>query len=450
MTAENLSFVEVVFLTFQAVVEVVIVCLMGFWAAYSGLLDKSAQKKVSALNVDLFTPAMIFSKLAPSLSLQKLLEVFVIPVFFAVSTGISYLVSRFVSAYLNLDEAEGNFVTAMSVFGNSNSLPVSLTLALSYTLPNLEWDDIENDTPEQVASRGILYLLIFQQIGQVLRWSWGYNTLLKRPQRELLSYTEENIETTDPVTKANSHSMLNGQEDDQGDGNGNGNSSQKSTSATTSLGSSHHHPLLATEDSMGLTVLEEFDETILGRAKSVSKRFLGAMNPPLWAMLASLVVASTHPLQHELFVKNGFLKNTITKAIEELGGVCIPLILIVLGSNLYPSSETPPATPKYTRIVAGSLISRMIIPPLILLPMIALCVKIFPVSILDDPIFLVVAFILTISPPAIQLSQICQLNELYEKEMAGVLFWGYVVLTLPATIGIVGAALSVLKWADNP
>ena len=89
------------------------------------------------------------------------------------STGVSYWSSRIVSKALSLNSPETDFVTAMAVFGNSNSLPVSLVLTLSYTLPDLLWDDVEDDNTDKVAGRGILYLLIFQQLGQILRWSWG-------------------------------------------------------------------------------------------------------------------------------------------------------------------------------------------------------------------------------------------------------------------------------------
>ena len=105
------------------------------------------------------------------------------------STGVSYWSSRIVSKALSLNSPETDFVTAMAVFGNSNSLPVSLVLTLSYTLPDLLWDDVEDDNTDKVAGRGILYLLIFQQLGQILRWSWGFNTLLrKRSQLELNTY----------------------------------------------------------------------------------------------------------------------------------------------------------------------------------------------------------------------------------------------------------------------
>ena len=66
--------------------------------------------------------------------------------------------------------------------------------SLAYTLHNdLYWDKIENDSADQVVSRGILYLLIFAQyplhavmvthanpcrLGLMVRWSYGYRYLL--------------------------------------------------------------------------------------------------------------------------------------------------------------------------------------------------------------------------------------------------------------------------------
>ena len=52
----------------------------------------------------------------------------------------------------------------MQVFGNSNSLPISLVISLSQTLKGLHWDKIPGDNDDEVAARGILYLLIFQQL----------------------------------------------------------------------------------------------------------------------------------------------------------------------------------------------------------------------------------------------------------------------------------------------
>lgn len=430
----GLSFREIAFLTFQAVLQVFIICVSGYWAARSGLLSNEGIKVISKLNVDLFTPALIFSKLASSLSLKKLVEVILIPIFYAVTTIVSFFSAKFVSSWLSLTESETNFVTAMSVFGNSNSLPVSLTLALAYALPNLEWDDVIDDTPDKIASRGLIYLLIFQQLGQVLRWSWGYNKLLTRQPDEVIFYDNidseienEDVEriTTDMITM-NSEEICEEDEDEEDD-------------------DEHEHD----EDEHELLINEELskfenEETILTR---IWNKILNVMNPPLWSMLCSIIVASIPQIKYEFYEKNGFIQNTISSAIKQLGTVSIPLILVVLGANLAPSSDIPRECPHYKRMILGSLLGRMVLPSLVLLPIIVFSVKFIRLSILEDPIFLITSFLLITSPPAIQLSQICQLNELYQKEMAGVLFYGYAILTLPVTIVVVVTSIAALKWS---
>ncbi|KAH3687771.1 hypothetical protein WICPIJ_001234 [Wickerhamomyces pijperi] len=452
---ESISFSRVAFLTFQAVIQVVIVCSVGFWAAKSGILNKHAQKYMNVLNVDIFTPALVFSKLAKSLSFTKLLEIIIIPIFYAVSTGLAYVLSLVTSKYLGLDEPETNFVTAMSVFGNSNSLPVSLTVALAQTLPNLEWEDIADDTREKITSRGILYLVVFQQIGQVLRWSWGYNTLLKKKS----AYSTNNNSSLNLYTSNDLEQS--GADQDQQQQQQQNSSPSPVTSDTRkrqpSDSSSSSARLLNTANPLDEEVFIyyiyddlSFVEKVKYSLKTSIAKVSSFMNPPLWAMLISMIVGSIPQLKSALYTDDGFVQNTIGEAINQLGQVSIPLILLGLGSNLYPSKDTPPPSRNYSKIVFASLVVKMIILPLILLPIIAIFIKLFPISIMEDPIFVIVAFVLTISPPAIQLSQICQLNEIFENEMAGVLFWGYLVLTLPSLIVTVAAALEALEWAASP
>lgn len=436
----DLSFGAISFLTLEAVLEVVIICFAGYVAARTKLLTVAGQKVISQLNVDLFTPCLVFTKLAPSLSLNKMVDIIIIPIFYAITTVTSLVCSRITARIMMLNSAESDYVTAMAVFGNSNSLPVSLTLSLAYTLPDLLWDLIEDDNSEKVASRGILYLLIFQQLGQILRWSWGYNKLLrKRSQEELSAHylgesdycpssslvdEEDQALYIQPMRSATSQERENA----------------LAESSASSL------------DDISKSAVTVSMESVKSKWETFTswgpiKGFLAFMNPPLYAMLISIIVASVPVLQKQFFYSDSFIHNTLTQSIAQLGLVSIPLILIVLGSNLCPSEDIPPPSKHYNKIVFASLLSRMILPSMVLLPIIAICVKYVNISILDDPIFLIVAFVLTVSPPAIQLSQITQLNGIFQKEMAGVLFWGYVILTLPTTIFIVVASLEVLKWA---
>jgi predicted permease len=46
----------------QSVVEVFILCFAGYVLSRSGVTDKATQRKLNVINVSLFTPALLFSK----------------------------------------------------------------------------------------------------------------------------------------------------------------------------------------------------------------------------------------------------------------------------------------------------------------------------------------------------------------------------------------------------
>ena len=69
----------------------------------------------------------------------------------------------------------------------------------------------------------------------------------------------------------------------------------------------------------------------------------------------------------------------------------------------------------------------MLIPTILMAPLLALTAKYIPVSIVDDKIFVIVCFLLTGAPTALQLAQICQVNNVYMGVMSKILFQSYVV-----------------------
>jgi predicted permease len=470
------------------------------------------------LSVQLLT-VPVFTKLASQLSAEKLPELAVIPIIFVLQTAVSYLCSVAISRVFRFKKRAQNFVTAMGVFGNSNSLPISLVLSLSKTLPGLHWDKIPGDNDDEVAARGILYLLIFQQLGQLVRWSWGYHVLLAPAEK----YSEEDGGTSNGSLESGTYNdeaaidqaerrrlldIVPGEEDyDQGDATPNGNTphskwtgsgtltpmnQQHYASSSSTLDELNNHishqkatpklngPIVVPEERIDSDVDSESEDsaptspaTGTGRVKSslsvktkaikhrISKVcqtafstlpsimqtgltktfsllvrfFVGLwhfMNPPLWAMLVAIIVASVPGLQHLFFSKGTFISNSVTRAIQQSGGVAVPLILVVLGANLarntLPKEHQSIEDPKLEKqLLIASLISRMLLPTIIMAPLLALITKYVPVSILDDPIFVVVVFLLNGAPSALQLAQICQLNNVYLGAMTNLLFQSYVV-----------------------
>lgn len=415
-------------------------------------------------------------------------------------------------------------IRGVQVFGNSNSLPISLVISLSKTLKGLHWDQLPGDNDDDVAARGILYLLIFQQLGQLVRWSWGYNVLLKPPPPDYEEGQQDNLlaeegryrddpaleveagngapknlansdyisgsgsQTPETVSSVNSPpssaaSFSEGRHQDHpevlptpADGNvagtGPGNllgPRQRSTghitqfptydsiSSHTSQDSSSgikgylyrardtlariYNNILSIMSKTGRGIYSRFPvpmQKVLATIYKHTARFLRGlrsfMNPPLWAMLIAIIVASVPRLQHLFFDRGTFLSNSVTRAVAQSGGVAVPLILVVLGANLarntLPREEmatTDEEKSEEKKLLYASLAARMLLPTIIMAPLLALVAKYVPVSILDDPIFVIVCFLLTGAPSALQLAQICQINNVFMGVMSKLLVQSYVV-----------------------
>lgn len=548
---------HLILLVFEAVMEVVCVSLPGYIVARLGHFDADKQKFLANLNVMLFTPCLIFTKLASQLNADKLVELGVIPIIFIIQILISYLAATLVSKGFRLNKRASNFVTAMGVFGNSNSLPISLVISLSQTLKGLHWDKIPGDNDDEVAARGILYLMIFQQLGQLVRWSWGYHVLLA-PKDKYEEYQDETIEegryrSEDVHSEEEAEALIPGidspgemgeeghvrpqdrtapQSDDSevyepagrtpvaGTSRASPNESEDEDGELDptskgkdkvvyqneySNGNGYHHteipdgsldgilsfPRIRNSDeldgppcvkSLGVRVrsslkgartrVSEYFVSLGRRAYAAMPRpaqtiltalysawlrvytFLWEfMNPPLWAMLIAVLVASIPDLQRLFFQEGSFIKNSVTSAISQSAGVAVPLILVVLGANLARNTQRrgddadPEEKQIGTRLLIASLISRMLLPTIIMAPILAIFAKYVPVSILDDPIFVIVCFLLTGAPSALQLAQICQINGVYENVMSKILFQSYVIWILPSTLILVMCALEVVEWA---
>ncbi|KAI9675647.1 MAG: hypothetical protein M1817_001014 [Caeruleum heppii] len=568
---------HLILLVFEAVMEVVCVSLPGYIVARQGMFDAEMQKFVANLNVMLFTPCLIFTKLASQLTASKLVDLAVIPVIFVVQTLVSYLCSIAVSRAFGFAKRPRNFVVAMGasvqqVFGNSNSLPISLVISLAQTLKGLHWDRVPGDNDDEVAARGILYLLIFQQLGQLLRWSWGYHVLLAPPEKveddedvdsqveqgrsrykdePSSEYTQHLLEQSDneseeglgqasssvsPTSTANGSSQQaqderlsqSRAESEFASGGQTPVTRREYTSSVSSKksfargqecsdspavafptplngnigpndGAAEHmvsfpsirsptprnegdppaglrghiqHYLSACQAhlakagskvvdfSSGLfqrlpLPLQHFFEVICNGFRRFMHGLWEFMNPPLWAMLAAIIVASIPALQRVFFTDGTFIQNSVSRAVSQSGQVAVPLILVVLGANL--ARNTLPQDPHAsidkdkveTKLLIACIVSRMLLPTIIMAPMLALAAKYIPISILDDPIFVIVCFLLTGAPSALQLAQICQINGVYEGVMSKLLFQSYVIWILPSTLILVMCALEVVQWAND-
>ncbi|KAI5118168.1 hypothetical protein M0805_005790 [Coniferiporia weirii] len=546
---------------FEAIVQVFLLCFAGYLLARRGVLDKKTQKQCNRLNVSLFTPALLFSKVAFSLSPAKLRELWVVPVVFILVTAVSMGVSYLLGLAFRLKRSQRNFAAAAAMFMNSNSLPIALMQSLVTTVPGLKWGD--DDTESAMLGRALSYLVLFSTLGMVLRWSYGVRLLSKAdPEmsetepKDAHMYDEEKQDTPQVATADVISVVDTVERPTETDTN------ESDPTRTTSALIMPHHPIAASSAcgevdgsrssidetqaqtpypcsptrtvinhsnvvsslSLPLPAVQEvpvcdsvksspprfsFQQSmrrIFQSLKRGVRMFMEFMTAPLWAALFSLIVALIQPLQHFLDVEVPPLKDAIIAA----GNCSVPLTLIVLGAYFYtPPDKNGAGTvipkdgvlpnetingkehttgdesvsssrcsktwsrisacwcscvaqvrsglrsgreknvqrPGETRTVVIAVASRMILTPMLLLPLILVGSRYDTPRIFMDPVFVVSVVLLLSSPTALTLAQITQAasGDAFEQLISRTIFWSYCVVTPPTTIIYVVLGLLIAK-----
>ncbi|GHJ90117.1 hypothetical protein NliqN6_6519 [Naganishia liquefaciens] len=174
----------------ESIIEVFILCVVGYILASTGVLDKQTQRKVNVLNVSFATPALLGSKVAFSLTPEKLREMWVIPLGFVLITGVSALVAFLMGTAFRLSRSQRAFAMCASMFQNSNSLPIALIQSLVIEVPHLKWG--KDDHKDAMLGRALTYLVLYSTLGMMLRWSWGV---------KLLSSADDEVPTVESIAE---------------------------------------------------------------------------------------------------------------------------------------------------------------------------------------------------------------------------------------------------------
>ncbi|KAF5389515.1 hypothetical protein D9757_004198 [Collybiopsis confluens] len=548
---------------FASILEVFVLCLAGYILAWKGILDKKTQKQLNRINVSLFTPCLLFSKVAFFLSPEKLRELWVIPIFFVIVTTLSMLVAWFLGVSARLSRSQRSFAIAASMFMNSNSLPVALMQSLVFTVNGLKWTS--DDNTNAMLGRALTYLVLYSTFGMILRWSYGVRLLaqaddpidspIRLPddedetsQRRIRDLeqavrtststatmvdptaTEYRPKTPPSIVIDDSHTQhSSAPSSDDGEREANlrappapfRHPHRKNSYFYRSFPNSPNQSRVSLgegalvynddeEEEDGARNAETFTRPPPRRQSTLQHHhsvevyeppsalqrylvqplikfwngFTEFMTVPLYAAALSIIVAMLPAMQHALEVHLYPVKG----ALESSGSCSIPVTLVVLGAYFYKESDASnevvptriesaqqagvvpngsrepsalehargllsklnpnrrrPAPlsepgletfPGETKTVIISVMSRMVLTPMILMPLIAFAAKEDWHNVFEDPVFVVSNVLLVASPPALTLAQITQAasGDAFERLISRTIFWSYCVATPPLMI----------------
>ncbi|KAF8802809.1 hypothetical protein BYT27DRAFT_6752945 [Phlegmacium glaucopus] len=384
-TSSGTPFPSLLLAVFNSILEVFIICVAGYTLARHGILDKTTQKQINRLNVSLFTPALLFSKVAFFLTPEKLKELWVIPIWFAIVTTVSMLIGRILGTLFRLRQSQKSFVVAAAMFMNSNALPIALMQSLVLSVPDLMWDS--DDNKNSMLGRALTYLTMYSTLGMVLRYSYGVK-LLSRADTILSQPEEGSVEERAPLLEDDailrpqpSSSTLHDIAGYESDCDGSIRPlktlapptsilpnfirtppTRKNTAFYNSFPNSPNDSRanLDRYDSISTTDAEDDADVILPtqsrpnhwlhhfwhRIVRVAVILNNFMTVPLWSALLSLLVACIQPFQHALLNHMQPLNNAISTA----GKCSVPLTLVVLGAYFYvPEDVTTTASSSSSR-----------------------------------------------------------------------------------------------------
>ncbi|KAJ3338912.1 hypothetical protein HDU93_008890 [Gonapodya sp. JEL0774] len=179
---------ELAFAASEAIGGVTLLTIAGFVLSHNKILTKELLKPLAELNLYFFTPCLLFSNMASSITAESILELWPLPAFHILFIVITWLTAQIGSWLLAVPKQTRPFVEAGIIFSNTNNWPVALVIALS-GVSLLQMGP--SDNAQEVLRRGLGYVFMYALFGNIVRWSWGYNLLAKgkRIEEEVLAET---------------------------------------------------------------------------------------------------------------------------------------------------------------------------------------------------------------------------------------------------------------------
>lgn len=435
----------------QASLSVLLVISYGGIAAKLGLLNSANGKAISKICVKMFLPALLLVQVGTELHTGSAHRYLVILAWAFICHLISFLVGIFAHLVFGMPD----WVTAAIMFNNTTSYPLLLIQSLDETgiLSNLIVGD---DNTRAMIGRAKSYFLVFATVSSCLTFAVG-------PR---LIDSEHAIESDDDDKTLNDDEINSNasNERDLEDGetwSPTEESRLLASSATLRPRQRHESvvaitffpskPKFTTTQRRPFYIPHPHWADLSPRVQWWLLFFYDFLNAPLLGAVLGFVIGMTPPLHRAFFASTydgGIFTAWLTESWKNVGGLFVPLPLIVAGISLYTSYQdektdggAKTSIPKAT--TAFILVVRFVLWPLFSIGVIyAIADKAGRGGLLgDDPMLWFAMMLMPTGPPAMKLITMVQVSDAGiedERRIAKILTISYVISPILA-ITVVGA-----------
>jgi predicted permease len=442
----------------QASLSVLLVISYGAFSAHFGLLDSRTGKNISKICVKLFLPLLLLTQIGSELHPGSVHRYGIILLWAFICHIVSFLIG--IAAHLLFGMPD--WITAAIMFNNTTSYPLLLIQSLDET-GILKMLIVKDETTRAAIERAKSYFLVFATVSSCLTFAVGPRLL-----------DGEHAPEDDHKSLSESDATLAGTDDDQEDGERDieAEDSESSTPPNESTGlltvpvpTTHRNrqhsvtsitffpskPKFTTVTRRPFYIPHPHWSDLSPRTKWWFLFLYDFLNAPLLGAVLGAIIGLTTPLHRAFFAETyagGIFTAWLTQSWKNVGGLFVPLPLIVAGISLYTSyregrtatssSSSSPGLPYLT--TAFILIVRFVVWPIASISAIYLLAKNTD-FLRDDPMLWFAMMLMPTGPPAMKLITMVQVSDAGEddeRKIAKILTVSYIISPILA-FTVVGA-----------
>ncbi|KAF2010751.1 hypothetical protein BU24DRAFT_45294 [Aaosphaeria arxii CBS 175.79] len=449
-----LSFVAAV----QASLSVILVIFYGALAAKLSLLNSANGKAISKICVQMFLPLLLLVQIGSELHLESAHRYGIILAWAIICHIISFVIGIVGHVFLGFPD----WITAAIMFNNTTSYPLLLIQSLDQT-GILKTLIVEDESTKAAIERAKSYFLVFATVSSCLTFAIGPRLIDSEHAPEADSSSVEDETSNGNVTIAAT---------DIESGSGNTTPTPTSPVSPTERSrllpprrKSHHQrhtsitffpsqPKFASLPRRPFYIPRPKWKDFSPRAQWWLLFLYDFVNAPLVGAVLGAIIGLTPALHRAFFndtYSGGFFTAWLTESWKNVGGLFVPLPLIVAGISLYTSykeSKQPSqaqcvsskSVPWFTTFI---LVIRFVIWPVFSIGVIyAIVKKAGRHGVLgSDPMLWFTMMIMPTGPPAMKLITMVQVSDAGaddERQIAKILTISYIISPLLA-FTVVGA-----------
>jgi auxin efflux carrier family protein len=411
----------------QASLSVLLVIFYGGIAAWMNLLNPASTKAISKICVRMFLPALLITKIGSELHAGSANRYLIIFIWAIICHIVSFLMGIVAHIWLGMPD----WTTAALMFNNTTSYPLLLVAALDQT-GILQSLIVTDESSKDAIERAKSYFLVFATVSSCLTFAVGPRLIdsenaaedeePKQNDNDIDSAIEDGNGETDATENTG---LLNPRASNIQFGEAFAQNAFFPSSRRASYNASRR-PSTYQPQPRRPTIVPQKRWIHLGpRAKWWFEFISDFFNAPLLGAIIGVVIGLVPPL-HRAFFRDthdgGIFTAWLTSSLQSIGGLFVPLPVVVAGVSLYTSMRDarradaePVKLPWLT--VTFILVIRFVIWSVVSIAVIyALASRTEILG--DDPMLWFAMMLMPTGPPAMKLITLVQVSDGEEGDEA--------------------------------